>query len=136
MAQTALRPAVVDFVELATSSDNLDLAMEEITIAAASTLANQSILNANLRQRYKSKQPKMIQAESELAEWRSNLQKAVLNVPQTIRNGYETMGIIGFAQTDVQALQDSDETIAKEHDARRAYVESVIDRAKSLEPAE
>src|SRR5438445_520151 len=52
MAQTALRPAVVDFVELATSSDNLDLAMEEITIAAASTLANQSILNANLRQRY------------------------------------------------------------------------------------
>ncbi|MFL5295788.1 MAG: ferritin-like domain-containing protein [Phenylobacterium sp.] len=54
----------------------------------------------------------------------------------TIRNGYETMGIIGFAQTDVQALQDSDETIAKEHDARRAYVESVIDRAKSLEPAD
>jgi len=52
IAQTALRPAVVDFVELATSSDNLDLAMEEITIAAASALANQSILNANLRQRY------------------------------------------------------------------------------------
>src|SRR5436190_17660382 len=54
----------------------------------------------------------------------------------TIRNGYETMGIIGFAQTDVQALQDSDETIAKEHDARRDYVSSVIDRAKALEPAE
>ena len=34
MAQTALRPAVVDFVELATSADNLDLAMEQITIAA------------------------------------------------------------------------------------------------------
>ena len=33
MAQTALRPAVVDFVELATSSDNLELAMEEITVA-------------------------------------------------------------------------------------------------------
>jgi para-aminobenzoate N-oxygenase AurF len=53
----------------------------------------------------------------------------------TIRNGYETMGIIGFAQTDVQALQDSDETIAKEHDARRDYVASVIDRAKALETA-
>src|SRR5712692_970323 len=52
MAQTALRPAVVDFVELATSSDNLELAIEEITIAAESTLANQSILDANLRQRY------------------------------------------------------------------------------------
>ena len=34
IAQTALRPAVVDFVELATSSDNLDLTMEEITIDA------------------------------------------------------------------------------------------------------
>lgn len=52
IAQTALRPAVVDFVELATSSDNLDLAMEEITIAAGSALANLSILDANLRQRY------------------------------------------------------------------------------------
>jgi voltage-gated potassium channel len=52
IAQTALRPAVVDFVELATSSDNLDLAMEEIPIGPSSPLANQSILNANLRQRY------------------------------------------------------------------------------------
>jgi voltage-gated potassium channel len=52
MAQTAIRPAVVDFVELATSSENLELAMEEITIGAQSTLADQSILNANLRQRF------------------------------------------------------------------------------------
>ena len=36
MAQTALRPAVVDFMALATSSDNLELAMEEITVAAKS----------------------------------------------------------------------------------------------------
>ena len=35
MAQTALRPAVVDFMELATSADNLELAMEQITIGAA-----------------------------------------------------------------------------------------------------
>jgi hypothetical protein len=52
IAQTALRPAVVDFVELATSSENIDLAMEEITIAASSPLASRSILDANLRQRY------------------------------------------------------------------------------------
>ena len=52
IAQTALRPAVVDFVELATSSDNLDLMMEEVTIGAQSPLAKQSILQANLRQRY------------------------------------------------------------------------------------
>jgi len=52
IAQTALRPAVVDFVELATSSNNLELAMEEITIGAQSTLAHKSILDANLRQRF------------------------------------------------------------------------------------
>jgi voltage-gated potassium channel len=52
MAQTAIRPAVVDFVELATSSENLELAMEEVTIAASSPLVDQSILNANLRQRF------------------------------------------------------------------------------------
>jgi voltage-gated potassium channel len=52
IAQTALRPAVVDFFALATSSDNLELAMEEVMIAAHSPLANQSILQANLRQRF------------------------------------------------------------------------------------
>ena len=52
IAQTALRPAVVDFVELATSTENIDLAMEEITIAASSPLASTTILDANLRQRY------------------------------------------------------------------------------------
>jgi len=52
IAQTAVRPAVVDFVELATSADNIELAMEEITITARSAFANASILDANLRQRY------------------------------------------------------------------------------------
>jgi voltage-gated potassium channel len=52
IAQTALRPAVVDFMELATSSDNLELAMEQIKIATDSALAHRSILEANLRQRY------------------------------------------------------------------------------------
>ncbi len=52
IAQTALRPAVVDFVELATSSNSLELAMEEIPIADRSSLANQSILQANLRRRF------------------------------------------------------------------------------------
>jgi voltage-gated potassium channel len=52
IAQTALRPAVVDFVTLATSSENLDLMMEEVTIGERSTLANQTIVQGNLRQRY------------------------------------------------------------------------------------
>jgi voltage-gated potassium channel len=52
IAQTAVRPAVVDFMELATSSDNLELAMEQIPIARGSSLANRSVLDANIRQRY------------------------------------------------------------------------------------
>jgi voltage-gated potassium channel len=52
MAQTAIRPAVVDFMTLATSSDNLELAMEEITVQPTSTLVSKSLLDANLRQRF------------------------------------------------------------------------------------
>jgi voltage-gated potassium channel len=52
IAQTALRPAVVDFVELATSSDNLELAMEQILISTGSPLSHRTIIEANLRQRY------------------------------------------------------------------------------------
>ncbi|HEX3703310.1 MAG TPA: potassium channel protein [Vicinamibacterales bacterium] len=52
MAQSALRPAVVDFMALATSSESEELAMEQITVAATSTLAAKSILDANLRQRF------------------------------------------------------------------------------------
>jgi voltage-gated potassium channel len=52
IAQTALRPAVVEFVELATSTSNLELAIEQVTIAPKSPLANHSIIEANLRQRF------------------------------------------------------------------------------------
>jgi voltage-gated potassium channel len=52
IAQTALRPAVVDFVELATSSEHLELSMEEIPVAPGSRLADRSVLDANLRQRF------------------------------------------------------------------------------------
>lgn len=52
LAQTALRPAVVDFVQLATSSENLELAMEQIRLQSGSPLAAQTIVQANLRQRY------------------------------------------------------------------------------------
>ena len=50
ISQTALRPAVVDFVELATNSDNLELGMEEVLVASGSSLAAQTILGASLRQ--------------------------------------------------------------------------------------
>jgi voltage-gated potassium channel len=52
IAQTALRPAVVDFVELATSSDNLDLNLEQVHIAAGSPLDGRSLIDAEIRQRF------------------------------------------------------------------------------------
>jgi voltage-gated potassium channel len=52
LAQTALRPAVVDFVQLATSSDNMDLNMEQVQITPGSELAGKTIVEAGLRQRF------------------------------------------------------------------------------------
>jgi voltage-gated potassium channel len=43
IAQTALRPAVVDFVEIATSSDNLELSIEQIHIEKHSPLAERPL---------------------------------------------------------------------------------------------
>ena len=52
LAQTALRPAVVDFVQLATSSDNMELNLEQVHIAAGSPLDGRSLIDAGLRQRF------------------------------------------------------------------------------------
>jgi voltage-gated potassium channel len=52
IAMTALRPAVVDFVQLATSTDHLDLAIEQVRIGRQAPFVGQSILDANLRQRF------------------------------------------------------------------------------------
>jgi len=52
MVQTALRPAVVDFVQLATSSERLDLTMEQVHIKDDSALANHSIVDAGIRQKF------------------------------------------------------------------------------------
>ncbi len=43
IAQTALRPAVVDFVEIATSSDNLELSIEEIRVEPGSPMAERAL---------------------------------------------------------------------------------------------
>ena len=43
IAQTALRPAVVDFVEIATSSDNLELSIEDIHVVPGSPLAGRPL---------------------------------------------------------------------------------------------
>jgi voltage-gated potassium channel len=52
LAQTALRPAVVDFFQLATRAGNLELAIEQVAIGGGSPLDGRSIIDANVRQRY------------------------------------------------------------------------------------
>ena len=52
LAQTALRPAVVDFMHLATSSEHMELGLEQVHIAAGSALANRTLIDAGLRQRF------------------------------------------------------------------------------------
>jgi voltage-gated potassium channel len=52
MAQTALRPTVVDFVALATNAENFELSMEEITVGSSSPIAGKSLVDAKLRERF------------------------------------------------------------------------------------
>lgn len=52
MAQTALRPAVVDFVQLATSSEHLDLSMEQVHIHERSAMVGLTVVDAAIRQKF------------------------------------------------------------------------------------
>ncbi len=52
IVQTALRPAVVDFVHIATSSERLDLSMEQVHIHENSAMAGQTIVDAGIRQKF------------------------------------------------------------------------------------
>jgi len=49
MAQAILRPNVVDFIEIATGREHLDLQMEEIFIPEKSPIAGQNLKDAGLR---------------------------------------------------------------------------------------
>lgn len=50
IAQAILRPAVVDFIELVTQSEHLDLQMEEVEIAPQSALCNVTLPESGIRQ--------------------------------------------------------------------------------------
>jgi len=50
MAHAILRPSVVDFIELATTSENLALQIEEIEVAATSSLVGKTLVTAEIRQ--------------------------------------------------------------------------------------
>ena len=49
MAQAILRPSVVDFIDIATGAENLELQIEEIRIAPESSLTGKSLVNSSIR---------------------------------------------------------------------------------------
>jgi voltage-gated potassium channel len=52
IAQAALRPAVVDFVQLVTSAGELELGIEQVRVTDASPLCGQSLASGNVRQQF------------------------------------------------------------------------------------
>jgi len=46
---------------------------------------------------------------------------------EKVQKGYADMGVLDYANTDVEALQQNDDTIARELDARRSHVRSTIE---------
>jgi hypothetical protein len=48
-----------------------------------------------------------------------------------VRGAYAKMGIMGFAQVNVDALHARDEDVAREFDARRAHIASVIEAGRN-----
>ncbi len=52
---------------------------------------------------------------------------------EKIRKGYGEMGVLEYANVDVQALQDNDNFIAQQYDARQAEIQRVVARAQAAE---
>lgn len=52
MANTILRPTVIDFIELAVHNRNLDLQMEELTIGEHSKIKDATLLDSEIRKDY------------------------------------------------------------------------------------
>ena len=73
---------------------------------------------ANLRQRYKEKHPKYIQAASQLEEWKSSLSDAVQNISQTVEAAYESSLV---AEKELEKAVAEQESIAR--DLNRQLIE-------------
>ena len=52
MAHALLRPSVVDFIEIATGDDDIELQLEEIRVSAKSRLAGTTLLTSDIRRKH------------------------------------------------------------------------------------
>lgn len=96
---------------------------------------------ATVKQRYKDKHPRYLQAQSQVAEWSNSLTKAVLNVPPTIRSAFESAKAAEealdralkeqeAAAIDLNKLALTFNTLAREVTSDRDLYESVQKRIK------
>jgi capsular exopolysaccharide synthesis family protein len=96
---------------------------------------------ANLKQRYREKHPKYIQAQSHLAEWKNALQTAILELPQTALSAYQSARAAEQAmdqalrEVEVAALDLNQKAIhynvlARDAESDRALFQSVLNRIK------
>ncbi len=96
---------------------------------------------ATLKERYKSKHPKYIQAQSQVEELRNSLYRAILQVPKTVYAAYQ--GALAAEQSLEQALKESEQEVTqlnkmmipynelqKEVDSDRALYDQVVSRLK------
>jgi len=94
MAHAILRPAVMEFVDLAVGRKNLALAMEEIKVAEGSRLVGKTIIDSEVRNRYGIIIVSIIKADG----------KMIFNPPpSTIMEEGDTLIAIGKIQ-DLKAL--------------------------------
>lgn len=96
---------------------------------------------ATVKQRYRDKHPRYLQAASSLEEWKAALNKAILNVPATIKSAYESARVAEEALDRALKEQESAaielnklalefNTLAREVDSDRALYEAVQKRIK------
>ena len=66
-----------------------------------------------------------------MQNYRSPIIKGIGLWGSKIRQGYETMGILGYAGVDVQAMSEKDQQVAEEFDAHHAEIAKVASLAEA-----
>jgi capsular exopolysaccharide synthesis family protein len=122
---------------LVTSAADNSAAMKEIRTNIAKAESD----FADFKLRYRPKHPKYIQMQSQLAEWRSALNKAALELPQTALSAYESAKAAEQALNEALREQQSAalemnkkaihyDVLARDVESDRALYQTVLNRIK------
>jgi capsular exopolysaccharide synthesis family protein len=117
------------------------VASDAAVVEIRSNIARQESDLANLGQRYKEKHPKFLQAQSQLKEWKTSLERAIMAVPQRLRAATESARAAEQAleealrEQEITALQLNKQAVrynvlAREVESDRALYQSIINRIK------